>query len=92
MSYQIAVGTQTAGQHHDLLDTMTKIDNINTELNDLEHRLGPLMEGQSGAETAHQMAQFRAAVQEAGDQHKKSIQHSLEGAEGITAADNQGLG
>ncbi|GAB1815520.1 hypothetical protein MUNTM_45580 [Mycobacterium sp. MUNTM1] len=92
MSYQIAVGTQTAAQHHDLLDAMTKIDNINQELDDLEHRLGPLMEGQSGAETRTQMAHFRSAVQEAADQHKRAIQHSLEGAEGITAADNQGLG
>jgi hypothetical protein len=92
MSYQIAVGTQTAGQHHDLLDSMGKINNINQELEDLQQRLGPIMQGQSGDETAQAMAQFRDAVHEAASQHSQAIQHSLEGAEGITAADNQGLG
>ena len=92
MSYYIQVGHNVQDMHTGLLDGMQRINNINQELDDLQHQLLPLMQGQSGTIVQQKLAQFRDTVNEYAQQHTQSIQNSADGAAAITAADAAGMG
>jgi hypothetical protein len=92
MSYEIKVGSHTLEMHDGLLDNVQGIGNINNDMQDLQHRLQPLMVGSSGAMIQSKLHEFHETVHNYVQQHQQDIQNSADGASAINHADETGVG
>jgi hypothetical protein len=92
MSYEIKVGSHTLEMHDGLLDGMQGIGNINNDMQELQHRLLPLMQGDSAGIIQQKLTDFHQTVDQFVAQHSKDIQNSADGASAIQTADSNGVG